>query len=214
MLRKQLLLLVETEGAEGLKRFVTQHRRETRKNPEKVLELKKSVYGIPSSGNSFATLMRTTHVEKCGVHQTETDPSIYIKIVVKPNVLVEEVVDNPNKNVHYVGSDGSEKIHCADGTVVEFLIIIVWTDDVRYFGTEGLRLQYEADIKSNLRVEFEGPSKSFVSCDFHQNFDEQTLEVTQAQYWVKCVEKNSGLWGSGKPKHRATPLSVADAATF
>jgi hypothetical protein len=98
--------------------------------------------------------------------------------------------------------------------VVEFLIIIVWTDDVRYFGTDGLRLQYEADIKSNLRVEFEGPSKSFVSCDFHQNFDEQTLEVTQAQYWVKCVEKNIGLWGSGKPKHRATPLSVADAAHF
>jgi hypothetical protein len=26
-------------------------------------------------------LMRSTHVEECGVHQTESDPSIYIKIV-------------------------------------------------------------------------------------------------------------------------------------
>ena len=155
--------------------------------------------------------MRSTHLEKCGVHQTETDPSIFIKIVVDPSTEGCEK-GSASKDVHYVGSDGSKTVHCADGTVVEFLFIIVWTDDVRYFGTEGLRVQYEADIKSNLRVEFEGPSKSFVSCDFHQDFVEQTLEVTQASYWVKCVEKNMILWESGKPKHRAVPLTVADAA--
>ena len=126
-------------------------------------------------------LMRSTHLEKCGVHQTETDPSIYIKIVVEPNTESNDL-NKSNKNVHYVGSDGSEVLHCADGTIVEFLVIIVWTDDVRYFGTDALRTKYEADISSNLRVEFEGPSKSFVSCDFKQDFEAQTLEITQTPY--------------------------------
>ena len=114
--------------------------------------------------------------------------------------------------MHYVGSYGSKSLHCADDTVVEFLVIIVWTDDVRYFGTKGLRSKHEDDIKNNLRVEFEGPSKSFVSCDFKQDFEAKTLEITQTPYWEKCVEKNLNLWIDGKPKHRATPLSVADAA--
>ena len=38
--RKNLLELVQNEGADGLKRFVAKHRRNTRKYPENVLELK------------------------------------------------------------------------------------------------------------------------------------------------------------------------------
>ena len=207
--REQLLKLIDEEGPQGLKRFVADHRRATRKNPDKVLELLKSVYGIPSAGNTFAMLMRSTHIEKCGVHQTETDPSIYIKIVTEP-VNADEA-ENRNREVQYVGANGSEKVHCADGTCVEFLVIIIWTDDVRYFGTEELRLQYEKDIKENLRVEFEGPSTSFVSCDFVQDFENKTLEVTQCKYWEKCVQRNSDLWENGIPESRATPMTPADA---
>ena len=65
--RQQLLKLIENEGADGLKRFIAEHRRSTRKSPENVLELKKSIYGIPSSGNVFVMLMRCTHIKKFGV---------------------------------------------------------------------------------------------------------------------------------------------------
>ena len=206
--REQLLKLVDTEGPDGLKRFITSQRKASRKDPDNVLELLKSIYGIPSSGNSFAMLVQSTHKDKCGLHQTQTDPSIYIKMVCND----VEGGDKDKRSVECVGKDGTRTMHCTDGTVVEFLVIITWTDDVRYFGTENLRLQYEADIKKNLRVDFEGASNAFVSCDFKQDFVNKTLEVTQAPYWEKCVEKNKDLWPDGKPKHRGTPLSPADAA--
>ena len=214
VLREQLLKLVQNEGPAGLKKFIAENRRSTRKNPEHVLELLKSVYGIPSSGNSFAMLMKSTHVEKCGVHQTQTDPSIYIKIICEDagEATDENIGANSKRAVECIGENGASKVHCVDGNVVEFLVIIIWTDDVRYFGTDELRLQYEADIKSNLRVDFEGASTSFVSCDFKQDFVAKTLEVTQAKYWEKCADKNKGLWKDGQVPHRAIPLSPADAA--
>ena len=63
-----------------------------------------------------------------------------------------------------------------------------------------------------MRMDFEGASTSFVSCDFKQDFNAKTLEVTQAKYWEKCVEKNKGLWTDGKVPRRAIPLSPSDAA--
>jgi len=63
-----------------------------------------------------------------------------------------------------------------------------------------------------LRVDFEGPSSSFVSCDFKQDFEAKTLEVTQSKYWEKYVEKNRDLWPDGKIPNRAIPLSPVDAA--
>jgi len=137
VLRQQLLKLVEVEGPSGLKKFITEHRRSTRKNSEHVLELLKSVYGIPSSGNSFAMLMKSTHTDKCGVHQTQTDPSIYIKIVCD-NIGAGGEDPDSKRAVECVGENGTTNVHCVDGTVVEFLVIIIWTDDVRYFGTEEL----------------------------------------------------------------------------
>jgi hypothetical protein len=80
VMRTQSLELMSKEGPEGLKKFVAEQRRTARKNPETVLKLLKSDRGVPSSENSFAMLVRSTHVEKRGVHQTESDPSIYVKV--------------------------------------------------------------------------------------------------------------------------------------
>ena len=50
-----------------------------------------------------------------------------------------------------------------------------------------------------------------MSCDFVQDFENKTLEVTQCKYWGKCVQRNSDLWENGIPKSRATPMTPADA---
>jgi hypothetical protein len=105
-----------------LKRFITEQRKANRKNPDNVLELLKSVYGIPSSGNSFAVLMQSTHKDKCGLHQTQTDPSIYIKMVCKDGDDAGGD-EHDKRNVECVGENGTTTMHlshCADGTVVEF----------------------------------------------------------------------------------------------
>jgi hypothetical protein len=121
------------EGPGGLKKFVAEQRRTARKNPKTVLELLKSVCGIPSSGNSFAMLVRSTHVEKCGVHQTKSDPSIYVKVVCEEKEdkgdASDGVLDPADKrSVECIGKNGTTKVHCVDGNVVEFLVIIAWTE--------------------------------------------------------------------------------------
>ena len=59
---------------------------------------------------------------------------------------------------------------------------------------------------------FEGETKLFVSCDYEQNFEEKTLEVTQRKHWEKCVGKYKHLWPCGVPKHRGVPVTPADPA--
>ena len=59
-------------------------------------------------------LFQSAHVETCGLTLPEVEPSLYVKIVVDDR-------------------------DCAK----DWLICEIWTDDVRYFGTDTLRKQYE-----------------------------------------------------------------------
>ena len=58
VLRQELLDLVAKEGPEGLKRFASKHKRDSRINPKQCLRLKKSVYGNPGAGHSFEMLLQ------------------------------------------------------------------------------------------------------------------------------------------------------------
>ena len=42
--REKLLDIVRSDGPDGIKKFAAEHRRNNRKNPENVQELKKSIY--------------------------------------------------------------------------------------------------------------------------------------------------------------------------
>jgi hypothetical protein len=184
--RKQLLKIKENKGMKGIKEFSRQLKKERRWKPEFVLELNRSVYGIPDAGQAFAMFMQGMHIKKCKLTQCEVDPAIYFRI--------DE------------GSSSGEK----EKKVKDFIIVITWVDDVRYFGSERFVKEYEEAVKENCKCTMEGDSNEFVSIEIKQDLTNKTVELTQNKYWEKAVERFADFLPKGEIKHRRVPLSSAD----
>ncbi len=75
------------------------------------------------------------------------------------------------------------------GNVTDFLIVISWVDDCRYFGTANLVTEYETIISSNCKCTMEGISKEFVSIQLNHDLTASTFELTQEDYWLKAVDR-------------------------
>ena len=146
-----------------------------------VLQLNKSVYGIPDAGQSFSMFMQGLHLKHCSMVQSEMDPCVFYKI-----------------------------IENNEGVVQSYLIAISWVDDCRYFGTEDLVKQYEDMVQKNCKCTLEGESKEFVSIQINHQLDKGFLELTQEEYWTKAVERFKEFLPKEGPKERMVPLSPAD----
>jgi hypothetical protein len=109
--RNKLLSVLKSAGMAGIKSFGRKMRDERRIRPKTVLQIKRSVYCIPDAEQAFSMFMQSLHIKKCGMVQCEADPCIYYKIM-EAN-----------------GSSENTK-----GNVTDFLIVISWVDDFRYFG--------------------------------------------------------------------------------
>jgi hypothetical protein len=125
--------------------------------------------------------MQGLHLKHCGMVQSEMDPCIYYRIM------------------------EDEK-----GLVSDYLVVISWVDDCRYFGTADLVKQYERDILSHCKCTLEGEAKEFVSIQIINQLDKGVLELTQEDYWVKAVERFKEYLPANGPKERKVPLSPAD----
>ncbi len=108
-------------GIKSVKEFARRMKRERRERPKTVLQLNKSVYGIPDAGQSFSMFMQGLHQKHCSMVQSEMDPCVFYRIM------------------------EDEK-----GLVKEYLLVISWVDDYRYFGTHELVKRYEEDIVSEI----------------------------------------------------------------
>jgi hypothetical protein len=146
-----------------------------------VLRLDKSIYGIPDAGQSFSMYMTGLHLKHCGLVQAEMDPCVYYKIV----------------------EDKGE-------VVVGYLIVITWVDDCRYFGTDRLVEEYEANVQKNCKCVLEGESREFVSIEIKHDIEGRTLELTQSEYWVKAIARFAKFLPEAGPANRKVPLSPAD----
>jgi hypothetical protein len=184
--RKQLLKIKDEHGMKGVKDFSRQMKKERRWKPKVVLELKSSTYGIPDAGQAFAMFMQGLHIKKCRLTQCEVDPAIYFRIDEGP------------------ANESKEK------KVKDFIIAITWVDDVRYFGTEKFVKEYENAVVNNCKCTMEGESQEFVSIEINQDLEKKTLELTQAKYWEKAVERFAEFLPNGKVKERRVPLSASD----
>ncbi len=66
-------------------------------------------------------------------------------------------------------SAGSEK------EVKDYIIVITWVDDVRYFGSEKFVKEYEEAVKENCKCTMEGDSDEFVSIEIKQDLTNRTV---------------------------------------
>jgi hypothetical protein len=183
-----MLRVLEKDGIAGIKRFSGSMRKERRIRPKMVLQLNRSIYGVPDAGQSFAMFMQSLHLKRCGMVQPEMDPCIYYKMMQSDK-----------------GNDSSD-----EPVLKEFLLAITWVDDVRYFGTEKLVKEYEETIQRHCKCTFEGESKEFVSIEISHQVEAKILEIKQVEYWVKAVERFKQYFGKDGPKVRLVSLSPAD----
>jgi hypothetical protein len=179
--RKQLKDMEAEEGIKSVKDFTRKMKRERRERPKTILQLNKSVYGIPDAGQSFSMFMQGLHLKHCNMVQSEMDPCIFYKI----------------------HEDDS-------GIVKSYLIVITWVDDCRFFGTSDLVTEYERVISKNCKCTLEGVSREFVSIQINHKVNEGVLELTQEDYWVRAVERFKEFLPPNGPKERKVPLSPAD----
>ena len=180
-LRKQLLGVMQKEGMEGVKRFAKKMKRDARVNPKNVLKLNSAIYGGASAGHDFEMLMHSTHIDACGLTQTQPEPSMYVRIVVD-----------------------------MDDKVVGYLVAIAWTDDVRFFGTDPEVKKYLQDVKRKLKIEVEKPPVTeFVGIETHQDLKRNLSELKMPKYWEKGLEKFANHFPNGC-RTRKVPISVED----
>ena len=180
-LRQQFLQLVAGEGVEGLKKFAREHKREGRRNPKKVYRCNSSIYGAPSAGHEFEMLMHSVHTKTCGLSQTQPEPSLYCRIVVNEN-----------------------------GDVVGYLIVAIFVDDVRFFGTKPEKDKYMEEVMGKMKVTIEKPPVTeFVSIEIHQDMETRTCELKMPVYWRKAAAGYGHLFKFGM-RTRLVPLSVYD----
>ena len=179
-LRSKLLALVEKEGQQGLKKFAAAHKKESRINPTTCYQLNSSIYGAPSANHEWEMLFQDAHVNKCGLTLSEVEPSLFVKMKVD-----------------------------AQDEVVEWMIATIRTDDVRYFGTDVMINEYEAELQKHIKVKLLGAPGEFVGVDIIQDMERGLCELKSAKYWVTAKEKFSKFF-PGEVNARFNPLSVYD----
>jgi hypothetical protein len=180
IVRKKLLDLIAKDGTDGLKRFAAAHKRESRSQPKTCYRLNSSIYGAPSANHEWEMLFQHSHVNGCGLTLSEVEPSLYVKVE----------VDEKDE-------------------VTGWMIANVWTDDVRYFGTDEVIRKYEADLQKHVKVKLLGIPGEFVGTDFYQDLERGLCELKSPKYWEAALLK-VGKYFEGGVKERHNPLSVYD----
>jgi hypothetical protein len=82
LFKSKLIDILKVDGMQGITAFSRKMRNERRLRPDTgVLEIKRSVYGIPDAGQAFSMFVQSLHIKKCGMVQSDIDPCINYKIM-------------------------------------------------------------------------------------------------------------------------------------
>ena len=99
-------------------------------------------------------LFQSAHINGCGLTISDVEPSLYVRI---------EVDENDD--------------------VKEWMIANIWTDDVRYFGTDDMLQRYEENIQKSVNVKLLGVPGEFVGTEFLQDLELGLCELKAPKYW-------------------------------
>jgi hypothetical protein len=97
-------------------------------------------------------LFQDAHINKCGLTLSEVEPSLFVKMKVDAN-----------------------------DEVVEWMISTIWTDDVRYFGTDKMLAEYEAELQKHIKVIFLGAPGEYVGVDIIQDMERGPMRIEKCK---------------------------------
>ena len=158
VIRKDLLKLVENEGASALKNLGRKKRRQA----SRVLRLMSSVYGSPDAGNEWGLLLTHIFTVKMGLQRSSVDGCLYF---LSRGQLVE-----PEGRGDSVWKS-------------EYLVVMTWTDDIPYFGTPELEVWFKSECDKHLPMVWKDVCDDFISIEVKQDLERGTCELTQEKYW-------------------------------
>ncbi len=125
-------------------------------------------------------LFQNVHINKCELTLSEVEPLLYVKIQ----------VDEKDE-------------------VISWLLMTIWTDDVRYIGTDNCIKEYEQEVQKHVKVKFLDVPGEFVGTEFHQNLELGICELKSPKYCEAALERLAKYFSKGV-KERWNPLSVYD----
>jgi hypothetical protein len=128
-----------------------------------------SVYGAPDAGNEWGLLL--IHILTVLMHLSRSviDGCLYFTT---NNQLSKE------KRGRY------DSVWCT-----EYIVLLTWTDDIPYFGTDGLCEWFELEIVKHVPMKFQPECRDFISIECKQDLVRKVTELTQCAYWVGVAER-------------------------
>jgi hypothetical protein len=162
--RRELCRVFEQGGKKAIRQITNRKRRDSRR----VMRLLASVYGTPDAGNEWALLLAHILTHKMGFKRSCIDGCIYFKT---NEVYVEKT---NNKDSRWV---------------TEYIMVIVWTDDMPYFGTDSMVEWYQRELPKHVPIVFTDICKDFIGIEIHQDLVRGVTELTQSNYWVGARER-------------------------
>ena len=168
VLRTKLLDLVKRDGIGALRKLIKEQK--ASEEYKEVWKLLSAIYGVPDAGHAFTMFVQGILVNDLGITQSEVAPTVYFKY-----------------EYYAVGELGPE--HTSSTTVKNWIIICIWTDDFRYFGSDGYIQWFEATAPTKMKLKLLGVCDDFVAIDVVQDVDEGTMELKMPKYWVSAVDR-------------------------
>jgi hypothetical protein len=89
------------------------------------------------------------------------------------------------------------------------MIASIWTDDVRYFGTNDLLQRYEKNIQKSIKVKLLGVPGEFFGTEINQDLKLGLCELKAPKYWEGAAQKFEKYFKNGI-KERHNPLTIID----
>ena len=199
-MRKQLVKVHEEHGISAVRKLGR-----TMINNDNIILLKKPLYGIPSAGFEWAqTLIRHLTGPALKFKRSQVDGCCYYKT--SGNLQIEDgpYEDNPYRAKGSMPQggrvDGKLVPHRRDAVwATEYILLLTWTDDFPYFGTDRMVAEFNRVLPSLIKVDLIGECKDFISIEVTQH-DDGGKELTHSKYWLALKIKYATFLGDRKLK--------------
>ena len=148
-----------------MKRLIRVHDRSER--GKKLWRLKSAIYGVPDAGQNFAMRLQGVLVNDLHITQSEVDPSCYFKFgYVDEGESTQDPTDPSNNQTR---------------VLKDWLIIITWTDDFRYIGSDAYLAWFEKEMCTRLKCKLLGNVREFVSLETNCNLEAGTTTLAYSR---------------------------------